>query len=67
MSILKNINLSISQCEMSDIIEESHRFVLHISLVHILTCIMDGKTEVFTARCGVDAFFKKDKNLPDSF
>ena len=47
MSILKNINLSVSQCEMSDIIEESHRFVLHISLVHILTCIMDGKTEVF--------------------
>lgn len=48
MDILKNIDLSISQCEMSDIIEETHRFLLHISLVHVLTYIMDEKTELFT-------------------
>jgi hypothetical protein len=47
MKILDDFNLSVTQCEMSDIIEESHRFLLHISLVHVLTYIIDGKIELF--------------------
>lgn len=47
--MLEDFDLSITQCEMSDIIEESHRFLLHISLVHVLTYIIDGKQELFNS------------------
>ena len=47
MKFFENFDLSVTQCEMSDIIEESHRFLLHISLVHVLTYIIDGKPELF--------------------
>lgn len=32
---------------MADIIDETHRFLLHITLVHIFTHIIDGKDELF--------------------
>jgi len=47
MKIFDGFNLSVTQCEMSDIIEESHRFLLHISLVHVLMYVIDGKAELF--------------------
>lgn len=47
MNILEILNFSITQCEMSEIIEESHRFLLHISLVHVITYIIDGKAVLF--------------------
>ena len=47
MKFFENLDLSVSQCEMSDIIEESHRFLLHIALVHVLTYVVDRKQELF--------------------
>lgn len=32
---------------MTDILEEAHRFVLHITLVHIFNYVVDGKDELF--------------------
>ena len=42
-------------------IVNSYKYVEYINIKY------NGKTEVFKARCGIDAFFKKDKILPDSF
>jgi hypothetical protein len=47
MDIIKNLTFSISQCEMTDILEEAHRFVLHITLVHVFNYVIDGKDELF--------------------
>jgi hypothetical protein len=47
-------------------IVNNYKYVEYITFVNV-EIKYNGKTEVFTARCGVDAFFKKDKNLPDSF
>lgn len=47
MDIIKNLTFSISQCEMTDILEETHRFVLHITLVHVFNYIIEGKDELF--------------------
>jgi hypothetical protein len=43
----KDNNFSISRCDISDIIEETHRFIMHICLVHILTFTIEGKDELF--------------------
>jgi hypothetical protein len=47
MDILNNIDFSITNCDISDIISESNRFLFHILLVHIITHIIDGKDELF--------------------
>ncbi len=47
MNILESLNFSISQCDMADIIDESHRFLLHITLVHIIGNIIGNKHDLF--------------------
>lgn len=44
---MDNINFSISNCDISDIITETNRFLFHIFLVHIITHLIDGKDELF--------------------
>lgn len=40
------IDFSITECDMSEIISESNRYIFHILLVHIITHIIDGKDEL---------------------
>lgn len=47
MNIFKNLDFSISKCDISEIISESNRFLLHILLIHIITHVIDGKDELF--------------------
>ena len=43
----------VSECTIIQIISETNRFLFHISLVTIVTAILDGKTDVFN-----ESFFK---------
>ena len=47
MNLFDNINFSISQCDMTDIISETNRFLLHITLMHIFTHMIDKKGDLF--------------------
>ena len=47
MDILNSLNFSISQCDMADILEEGHRFLLHITLVHVISNIIGSKNDLF--------------------
>jgi len=38
----------ISQCNISQIVGESTRFLFHVFLVHVSTCIIDKKDELFS-------------------
>jgi hypothetical protein len=38
---------SINQCTVSQIVGESNRFLFHVLLVHITTCIVEGKKNFF--------------------
>lgn len=40
-------DFSISQCDFTDTIEEIHRFLFHITLVHIISYVIDGKEKLF--------------------
>ena len=40
----------LNKCDIVDIIGESQRFLIHISLVHILSCIMDSKEEFVSSQ-----------------
>ena len=40
--------LAISQCNIAQIIGESNRFLFHVLLVHISTCIIEGKPNFFS-------------------
>ena len=44
----------------------NYKYVEYVNKINV-KIIYDGKTEVFQERCIVDAIFKYDKNLPDSF
>jgi dolichol kinase len=46
MDYLKQIKFNITKCDLSDIVNESSRFIFHITLVHIITYIIDGKEEL---------------------
>lgn len=37
----------ISQCNIAQIIGEASRFMFHVTLVHISSCIIDGKDTLF--------------------
>ena len=41
------IDFSVSNCDMSEIISESNRFLFHILLVHVITHLIDGEDELF--------------------
>ena len=47
MNIINNLDFSITNCDISDIITETNRFIFHILLIHIITHIIDGKDELF--------------------
>jgi ABC-type polysaccharide/polyol phosphate export permease len=47
MEIIKHINFSISQCDITDIINETNRFLIHIVLIHIFTHILDKNKPLF--------------------
>lgn len=40
--------LKISKCNIAQTIGETNRFIFHVLLVHISTCVIDGKSEIFT-------------------
>ena len=46
-SIIENLDLSITECDIAEMMPEINRFLLHIFIVHIVTYIIDGK-EIFT-------------------
>lgn len=39
--------LNISQCNVAQIVGESNRFLFHIFLVHVTTCLIEGKKNIF--------------------
>lgn len=45
--MITNLNFSISELEMADIITDGSRFMFHILLVHVVTHILDGEDELF--------------------
>jgi hypothetical protein len=47
METIRNIDFSITKCDISEMISESNRFLFHIILIHIITHIIDGKDELF--------------------
>jgi uncharacterized lipoprotein YehR (DUF1307 family) len=49
MSDMSNVSdiFNITQCNLAQIIAESNRFVFQITLVHIVTCIIEGKEDIF--------------------
>lgn len=47
MDIINNVDFSINNCDVSDIITETIRFLCHIMLVHIITHIVDGNDDLF--------------------
>jgi len=47
METINNLNFSISQCEIGNIMEEIQRFLFHITLVHIFSNVVDGKENLF--------------------
>lgn len=36
---------SITPCDIADIVSETNRFLFHITLVHVVSCIIDPKEE----------------------
>jgi len=47
MDYIKQLSFKITQCDMSDVITETNRFLFHIILIHIITHIIDGKDDLF--------------------
>jgi len=47
MDIINNIDFSITNCDISEIMSETNRFLFHIMLVHIVAHIIDGKDVLF--------------------
>ena len=39
---------NITQCNVAQMIAESNRFLFQVLLVHIATCVIEGKNEIFT-------------------
>lgn len=44
------LNFQITPCDIAEIITETNRFLFHIALVHITSCIIDGNEEFFGAQ-----------------
>jgi hypothetical protein len=47
MNSIKNLDFSVTKCDVSEMISEINRFLFHIVLIHIITHIIDGKDELF--------------------
>lgn len=47
MEIFSHLDFSVTNCDISDIISETNRFLFHIMLIHIITHIIDGKDDLF--------------------
>jgi len=47
MDTINKLDFSITNCDVSDIITETNRFLFHIMLVHIITHIVDGNDDLF--------------------
>lgn len=47
MDLINNIDFSITNCDVSEIMSETNRFLFHIMLVHIIAHIIDGKDTLF--------------------
>ncbi len=47
VSILDEFNMSVTNCDLSDMITEISRFLYHIFLIHVITYCIDGKDELF--------------------
>lgn len=47
MDFFKSINFSLSQCDITDIISETNRFLIHITLIHIFAHILDKEKPLF--------------------
>lgn len=47
MEIIGNIDFSVTNCDISDMITEINRFLFHILLIHVITYTIDGKDELF--------------------
>lgn len=47
MSIITDLNFSISKCDMIDMIIDGSRFMFHVLLVHLVTHILDGEDDLF--------------------
>lgn len=47
MDIFDNIDFSLTNCDISEIISETNRFLFHIMLVHVIAHIIDGKDILF--------------------
>ncbi len=43
----EGVNFIISKKDLSDMVNESNRFLFHIVLIQILTNLIDGKKELF--------------------
>lgn len=39
---------NITQCNVAQLIAESNRFLFQVLLIHVTTCIIEGKKEIFT-------------------
>jgi hypothetical protein len=48
------------------VIVNNYKFVEYVNIINV-EIIYNGETEIFKERCVVDAMFKHDKNIPDSF
>ena len=46
-NIIESLDFAITECDLSEMIPEINRFVLHIFLVHVVTYLIDGR-EIFT-------------------
>lgn len=40
--------INITSCNIAQLIAESNRFLFHVLLIHISTCIIEGRQEIFT-------------------
>jgi hypothetical protein len=47
-------------------IVNNYKFVEYVAMINV-EIVYNGETEVFKERCVIDAMFKHDKKLPDSF
>ncbi len=41
-----SLDFSITNCDVADMITETSRFMFHIYLIHVVTCIIDGTDDI---------------------
>jgi len=47
MDVINNINFALGQCDIVDMIDETQRFLIHMTIVHVLGFLVDGKAISF--------------------